>query len=242
MIPKVSAMDSIRQKIIAVLNDNPLYSAKKVCEVLQLDYKKYKQQIWNAKTYYKNRQGLKGSISFHAVRYFSYALKSMDRGSAIGNNWIQSKGKNRVLIFKNELGRIEWFETGLIVAWVKRANQGRLFQLLSGGFSYNADWLSYYESWLNSFRLKGSHLVQDIGQPLPYAKNTLFKDSLGITVKMGDRSHRRGLELEFCLPNFVEDFRLMHVESIKTFKAFNDLMNDMLAPKSVKDMPKEMIS
>ena len=222
-------MLSLAKRILEEINKNPYTSTKKICENLQIPYTKYRNYVYKIRSYLKiglgsNRPNTE--ISFHAIRFYGYALKSTEREKALRLGWTLSKSRNRVLLWKDLYGRIEWFETGRVVAWVRRpANQGRLFQLLCNAFSFTGLIRKKRELdlFLKAFTLKGAHLVQDVGAPLPYAKNDLLKDQLGVIVKLGDKSHRKGLEIEFCLPNWAEEFKVLTFQNILAFKNFNEL-------------------
>jgi len=236
-------MDSLRQRIIKEISNNPLISTRNICQKLKIDYKKYKQYIWNLKTNYKNEQASNRSISFHAVRFYGFALKSFSRDLALEKGWILSKSKNKRLIYKCSLGRLEWFLNGRITVWIhKPVSEGRLFQILCFGFSYSGlIEESNLDAFLHSFKYKGAHLVQDVGESLPYAKNTTLKGSLGVVVKLGDKSHPKGLEIEFCLPKWAEEFKILTELNIKTIESFAGFLGNTLSPKS-KDFPREMVS
>lgn len=236
-------MATLRQQILEEISKNPLISAKKLCENIKIPYVKYKQYIWNLKTNYRNEQGSNRSISFHAVRFYGFALKSMDRLVALEKGWVLSKSKNRRLIFKCSLGRLEWFLNGRITVWIRKpVSEARLFQIICYGFSYTGlvD-EKLLDGFLRSFRYKGAHLVQDMGEPLPYVRNDLLKSSLGVIVKLGDKSHPKGLEIEFCLPKWSEEFKILTEQNIKVIELFNGFLKDVVAPKS-KAFPKEMVS
>ena len=228
-------MATLRQKILQEIANNPLITAKKVCENVNIPYSKYRQYVWNLKTNYKNEQGSNRSFSFHAVRFYGFALKSIDRSIALEKGWVLSKSKNRRFIFKCSLGRMDWFENGRIVVWIRKpVSEARLFQIICYGFSYTGliD-EALLDAFLHSFKYKGAHLVQNVGQPLPYVRNDLLKDPLGVIVKLGDRSHPKGLELEFCLPKWAEDFRILTEQNIKTVESFNGFMRDIATPKGL---------
>jgi hypothetical protein len=203
---------SLRQQTFKILEKYHDLKPKELCKVMELDYqahgetvRQYRKQ-W--KREYKNRQALK-CLSFHNTRGWIYALKMLDRQAAVeGKVWLQTRAKNRMLLFRDrELGRLEWHLSGRINVWIKKpATWARVKQLLAKGFSWTGliDDIQIFELWAASARFKGSHLVYDTGERLPYAKIEYLKEALGVVVKTGDVTHPSAVEIEFHYPDYVE--------------------------------------
>jgi len=226
--------ESIRHQTFRLLDKNHELKAKMLCKLIELPYQKYGNTIkeyrkqW--KRQYQNGSGLNG-LSFHAVKYYLYALKSIDRDAALKSGvWQQSKARNRCLIFKEkQLGRITWFETGRVNVWIKKpATKGKMIQLLAYGFCWTGlikdD--DAFKLWVNSARPKGAHLVNDLGERLPYSRMDFLKEGLGVIVKTGDVSHPSGVEIEFVYPRWAERNELL-------FKRFSGLMERLFTSKPV---------
>jgi len=237
-------VESIRSQTFKLLDRNHELKAKMLCKLLDLPYKKYSETIrryrsdW--KREYRNRQGLK-CLSFHAMRYWLYALKSMSFDVALRGGWVQSRAKNKMLIFRNDLGRIEWFRTGRVNIWVRKpASRGKLLQLLAYGFSWTGvvDDVRVFELWAGSAipktnaKKKGGHLVYDTGERLPYAKIGVLKDSNGVVVKTGDVSHPTAIEVEFCYPDWAERLEKLMEANVKTIEGFSSLLKGASEPKT----------
>lgn len=140
--------------------------------------------------------------------------------------WVQSKARNRALIFKNRLGRLEWFETNRINIWIRKpAGPGKLSQLLSDGFFKTGliEDPRVLEAFIHSVKFQGAHAVYDLGVTLPYARFEDFKDGNAIVVKMGDRSDPTSVEFEFHRPKWAEEMR-------ETMAAFIDTMKKLTEP------------
>jgi hypothetical protein len=207
-------IESLRQQVFKLLNKNHELKPKELCKLMDLEYKQYHDTItqyrkqW--KKEYKNRQALK-CLSFHNTRGWIYALKMLDRQVAVeakGSVWLQTRAKNKMLLFKDrELGRLEWHVTGRINIWIKKpATWGRVKQLLAKAFTWTGliDDIQIFDLWAASARFKGSHLVYDTGERLPYARIDYLKEALGVVVKTGDITHPTSLEIEFHYPDFSE--------------------------------------
>jgi hypothetical protein len=209
---------SLRQLVFQLLEKNHSYSPLDICNNLHIDHKKhgayvrYLKAAW--KRDYKNRPALK-CLKFHRARGWGYALKDFKKGEfgsrefalLLSAGWRRTKAKNRMLIFKDQLGRLEWFETGRINVWLnKPASKGKLKQLLALGFfrSGVVQEIGIFDVWADSFRFKGAHATLDLGEPLPYSKVDFLQESLGVTVKTGDLSHPSCLEIEYTYPDWAE--------------------------------------
>lgn len=239
---------TLKQKVWAKLDENPLYSPFVICQLLHIDYNAYGKQVsarkseW--KVHSKNSGGLKGLksvLSSHAVNFFSYVPERLDRrkhgdvvSAAVVSGWVQS-GKNRMLTFRMVgWGTIKWWETGKVIAHLnKPVNKGRLKQLLAFAFSHtNLEMPSVvFEPWFESFTLHSEHIVYDTGEKVPYVHFDLLKDSCGFDFVSGDRSHPTGYEWKICLPSWAEDSRITMQLNVEAIKQFSNLMKDLAAPK-----------
>jgi len=131
---------SIKQKVREYLASHPtskhIFDHKKMAFELGLDYQKHKHYLWNVVSEMQpNLKNGRGSNcqNFHGWRGFLYALSGMERRLVEG--WVQSGSKNRCFVFRDALGRIEWFETGRVCVWVRKpVNDGKKVQLLANGF------------------------------------------------------------------------------------------------------------
>jgi hypothetical protein len=121
---------SIRQSVFEKLDGNPLLTAKSLCKLMGLRYSKYRNYVARLKCewkyYRRNERGSKCSI--HAWRGWCYVPEGVDRSRALGVGWVRSRARNRWLLWKDRLGRLQWFETGRVNLYVRRP-------LILGGLS-----------------------------------------------------------------------------------------------------------
>ena len=77
------------------------------------------------------------------------------------------------------------------------ANLGKAYQLVCNGFSFTGliTDMKALERVLESVRFKGAHFVFDAKERLPYLVIDLFRQSNGVVIKVGDRSHPTGVEV-----------------------------------------------
>jgi len=224
---ELSELTSIKAKAFKLLKKNPLLKAKSLCKLLDLPYSKYKSYMDNIRHEWKSslQFGLGSKPdSFHHARAWVYVDRlNLNRQDALERGWIQSRNRNRALIWKDPLGRIEWFETGRCNIYVKAPPlKGRLWQLFCNAFSFTGliDSMQILEKMLKAIRTKGATAVWETGSRLPYISIDLFRLSNGIKIKMGDLSHPSGIEVEFAYPDWAEKnerllgeiFRLMKGE------------------------------
>ncbi|MEM2129153.1 MAG: hypothetical protein QXZ70_01000 [Candidatus Bathyarchaeia archaeon] len=184
-------------------------TARNLCKLLDLSYKTHGayanncKSIW--KSNYRNEQGSKCSI--HAWRGWCYVPRDLDRTKAENEGWLSSKARNRWLLWRDKLGRLQWFETGRVNLYVRKpANLGRAYQLVCNGFSFTGliTDVKVLEGVLASVRFKGAHYVFDTEQQLPRFVIDLFAKSNGIVIKVGDTSHPNGVEVVCCYPDWAE--------------------------------------
>lgn len=112
---QISQRQNIKEDVESLLSRNPLLKPKDVCRLLGLSYQKYGNYVSHIRSKWKsdckNRLGLK-CLSFHGVHGWVTVPASVDRSRAATVGWMQSRARNRMLVWKDEFGRLEWFETG----------------------------------------------------------------------------------------------------------------------------------
>jgi len=191
----------VRQRVFHKLDENPLLTAKPLCKLLDLDYGEHGQYVANLrsqwKSNYRNERGSKCS-TVHAWRGWCYVPNGLDRAAAVNAGWRLTRARNRWLLWKERLGRLQWFETDRVNVYVRKpANLGRAYQLVCNGFSFTGliTDMKALEQVLESVRFKGAHFVFDAKERLPYLVIDLFQKSNGIVIKVGDRTHPTGVEV-----------------------------------------------
>jgi len=128
----------------------------------------------------------------------------------LGSGWVQSNNRNRAFLYRDRLGRLEWWETGKVRVWVtKPANPGKLSQLMANAFCRTGLVQDgrVLEAFIRSVEFVGAHAVFETGERLPYARIEDFKESNGIVVKTGDVSDPTAIEIEFHRPKWTEEMQ-----------------------------------
>lgn len=149
------------------------------------------------KHYHRNEQGSKCS-SVHGWRGWCLMPAGLDRSIATATGWVATRARNRWLLWKDRLGRMQWFETDRVNLYVRTpANLGKAYQLVCNGFSFTGliTDMKVLEAVLKSVRFKGAHFVFDTKERLPYLVIDLFRKSNGVVIKVGDRTHPTSVEV-----------------------------------------------
>lgn len=149
--------------------------------------------------------------SVHDWRGWCCVPYSVSCDLAAQAGWVPTKAKNHWLLWKDTLGRMEWFEKGRVNLFVRSpVNQGKIKQLVCNGFSFTGLITDnkVLDQVLATIQYKGAHYVFNTGQPLPKTIIDYFDKNLGIVIKVGDGSHRRAIEVNSHVPDWAERINL----------------------------------
>ncbi|MCW4046658.1 MAG: hypothetical protein NWE99_03725 [Candidatus Bathyarchaeota archaeon] len=225
-------IENIRQSVFALLDENPLLTAKTICARLGIPYWQYRGYVYKLKFEWKShRQNELGSkcSNVHSWHGVCVVPAFVSREDAIAVGWKETKAKNKWLLWNDGIGRMMWFENGRVFVYVRSpANLGRVKQLISNGF-FNTGLiyeLRILEQVFKTFKFKGAHYVYDAGQPLPKMTIDAFQKSHGILIKTGDKSHRRAVEVISRCPDWAERNELLLGR-----------LTELLCPESFKKEP-----
>jgi len=233
---------SVRQAVFSLLDKNPLLTAKPICKLLGLPYLRYRNYVndlkfqWKSK--YRRERGSK--CSFHGWRGWCFLPKEVRggiRSHAVEVGWVETRARNRWLLWKDRLGRLQWFETGRVNLFVhKPANFGKAYQLICNGFSFTGlvTDIKVLEQILGSVRFKGAHYVFSTEQRLPRLTIDLFAKSNGIIIKVGDRSHPHAVEVIACYPDWAE-------RNERLFEQLNDSLKRLFEPPGPNNVSEKKV-
>jgi hypothetical protein len=185
------------------------------------------RSLW--KHYTKNERVSK-RLSFHHWHGWVYVPKGCSRDSAVGCGWVETKAKNKWLLWKDRFGRLEWQTSGRVKVWIRKpASIGKAAQLLANAFHMTGliPDIRVFEIFRKTLKFKGAHAVLEVGERLPYFNTDILWKSNGVKVKGGDISHPTGLEIEFCLPDWAE-------RNEQLFERLLDLFEGVSKPKIEK--------
>lgn len=227
-----SELTTTKVQVQSLLKENPSLTALPLCKKLGLPWPQYKSYVENIRSEFrahlKNRSGLIGP-KFHGRRWFVYLPGglSLDRDKAVSCGWVRTRARNRMLVWRGSCGRMEWFETNRVNLHVRSGVKGHVLGLFCEGFSHTGlisdD--GVLGAVIKNIRVKGAHAVFEVGEKLPSVRIDYFKQSNGVTVKLGDGSHPTAVEVEYCIPDWLERFE----------RHFDGLSFDVQAAKSRLD-------
>jgi len=236
---KHSTGETIKSAVFKLLNKNPLLTAQPICKILGLSYDDYRMYVSKLRSVWRslprNEHGSK--CSTHGWRGWCYMPGEVAAGirtRAVEVGWIETRARNRWLLWKDRLGRLQWFETGRVNLYVRKpANLGKAYQLVCNGFSFTGlvTDIKVLEQVLASVRFKGAHYVFPTGQRLPRLTIDLFAKSNGVIIKVGDRSHPHAVEVIACYPDWAE-------RNERLFEQLNDTLKRLFEPAASKNLEK----
>ena len=232
---------SIKDSVFKLLDKNPLLTAKPLCKLLSLPWPQYQSYMNNLRSRWlnspKNERGSKCSV--HGWRGWCYLPREVNggirtRGVEVG--WRETRARNRWLLWKDKLGRLQWFETGRVNLYVRKpANLGKAYQLICNGFSFTGliTDIKVLENVLRTVRFKGAHYVFPVGQRLPKLTIDLFQKSNGIIIKVGDTTHPDSLEVIAVYPDWAE-------RNERLLEQLNDILKRLFEPAAPKNLRKKV--
>jgi hypothetical protein len=183
--------------------------------MLGLPYKekyRYLNKLKNDwKSNHENKQGSNCS-SVHGWRGWCFVPYFVSCAMAVKVGWLPTKSKNRWLLWKDSVGRVEWFETGKAMLYIRSpVNMGRLKQLLCNGFFKTGliNDIELVERITKNIRFKEAHYVFETGHRLPKGTIDYFAKSNGLTIKVGDTSHPKAVEVISRVPDWVDNLNMV---------------------------------
>ena len=217
---------SLKEKTYALFCQNHGIKAKQVCSFYHIDYTKLGQTINNYLSKLRSNPNY-GHIPSepknapHCRKWvWNKVVFSDERKSeALSNGWKQSRNRNRMLMFRDKLGSVQWFETG--TANVMPKGSSRLADaksLLCRAFSW-LDVMELSRLCEGSIREVSRHLVFDVGVNLPRFKLEFFKKTHGLTIR-SDGSHPGKIEVEETVPLYLQETNRTLQETNKTLNLF----------------------
>lgn len=223
-VSEFSKKERVFQWLSEHRDEKPHGKLHHLCIDLGWDYEENKHYLWILSSQFRTlaRFGLGSKCpNFHNWKGSVYAPLAVDRSAALERGWVQSGSRNRAFLFRCELGRLEWFETGRINIWLRKpANPGKLKQLLADGFFRSGLIVDIdgFVAFADSVRFRGAHAVYETGEKLPFLRIDDFSESNGFVLKIGDLSHPRAVEIEFHRLKQAEELR-------ETTEAFIDAVD-----------------
>lgn len=254
--------EDLRTRVFRWLRSHPLDAKKgkrgkllKLASDLGIDYKTHRATLQQYSSDFMTELqfgvGPK-SPSFHRVVVGAYAPKCLDRRvypgvveQALKAGWEFTQNRNREMVWNKDraLGRVRWFETGKVLAHVRKPlTEDRKRMLLTSAFGLAGlifD-LPILVRFIQSFDMVAWHEVHrnPTGEKLPYMKIVSLSETHGVVTKVGDLSHPDCVEHEVIRPKWIENVQLLQEQTLKTIamnteqvQVFQQFLKDLSAPR-----------
>lgn len=213
---RTTRSDSLRQQIYELWVENPYITAKKICEKLSLNYKKYNNMInvrlSEFRSYYKFGLPQKTQVSRHRCVFVWECVPrgGFEPGGEMSLNvwkvgWRIAANRNGMWVFRDVRGSVHWYKEGLVRLYLKGPVQlARVKELFCKAFSWfsGAELSKYLDVPL---REELKHWVFDVGAPMPRFDIRQFERSHGLRI-FTDGSHPTALEVEETRPFWLGAF------------------------------------
>jgi hypothetical protein len=223
-----SNASNIRQQVFAELDKNPLLTAQTLAKIIELspiEYQRLKGYLRKLKCdwkrYHEKERGLIRSCPDDVHNAFFVGKLNLDIGKFnLVSGWVRTKSRNRFFLWKDNLGRIRWFESGTVELYVRKpASLGKAMQLFCNAFTWTkiVTDLAVIDEFQRGLKIRGFHAVFNTPERLPYLKVKLFKGSNGVELLLGDRTHPNGVELIVNYLDQVEQAKSLIENLTKAF-------------------------
>jgi hypothetical protein len=248
---------SIKSRVSKLLDENPLYTPKRLCELARLPYKRYQDYVTHLRSTWKHdtKIGLRSRCpKQHNVRAFCYVPKGCNRVAALDVGWELSRNRNKTVVWnrdKIQLGRVEWFTSGKVIAYVRKPQtMARAKQILANAFCWTGliSDSKLIVAFLDSVKWRGSHDVHETAERLPYKVIDNYVESHGVRIVLGDRTHPNAVEVQWVYPDWLERLELLQSQNIKTIEMnsqqieeFSKFLKDLSVPKQPSQSAKNMV-
>lgn len=206
---KSANSNSLASEVMRLLDDNSFFTAKAICAKLGLSYAEKGNYVNQIKHRWKEmiRKSRRDFVDLGCHANFGKAKLGV--GYEPNDVWKRSGFRGGMWTFvKRDWGSLKWFpSTGTILWSIRRPYSiGRVLQLLAYGFSFTGvvTDLKEIERLMESARFVGAHRVFDVRRRLPYVKIDVFRESNGVEIVLGDRSHPTSVEVKFRYPLWAE--------------------------------------
>lgn len=163
-------------------------------------------------------------ISLHKGRWEIWVPKNLDREAALELGWGVTSNKNGMMFFPKDggdCGTIFWYVNGHVFLTMHKGyvKMGHVKSLFCSGFNRLLESDKVLLLCLEKIRHVGGHFVKEVKHRLPYVEVNEFRESHGIRIKLGDRSHPNGVEVEYGVPSVMKPLEkmlsLIHREEIE---------------------------
>jgi len=205
---KGSNMKSIRREVFDLWVENPYLTAKKICSLLELNYRRHgnylNRLLSEFRSYYDLGSALKAQLPHKRV--FVWKKVGGSRTRALESGWMKSANRNGMLVFRDAQGSVHWYKGGLVRLYLRGAVQlAWAKELFCRAFSWFSD--EQLCRFLDvPLREESRHWVFELDKPVSRFDIRKFKRSHGIRI-FADKSHTTAVEIEESQPFWIGELR-----------------------------------
>ena len=240
---------SLKERIDQLLIRNPQLSARKVAEILGIDYAKTKWYIWNRRSALKKR-GLISEVlgrlhvahpNLHRLRFvYPLGVLTPDHYSRLNVRampassdknattpvgiWVRSGNRNRQLTFRSEHSRITVWPTGRLQIYCSGLASAELMRDETTYALFVGGAITEKEA--PNFPLPdlvAEHRAFPVGGPMPRFKIDYYKPALGLTA-LTDLSHPWHLEFIEESPPWVNQLIMSNISYAKNLETHVEVL------------------
>lgn len=218
---------TLKEKTCILFCQNSRIKAKQVCSFYNLPYGKHGPTINNYLSEFRSnlKYGHIPSEPKNAPHWRKWVWNKVlfcdkGRSEALSNGWKESRNRNGMLVFKDKLGSVGWFQNGTVLVLLKGcSNLAMAKTLFCRAFMWLSD-LELSRYCEGSSREVGRHMVFFVGKEVPKFEIDYYKKSHGLRI-FSDRSHTNAVEVEETEPLYLQGI-------LRVQEMFKDNMNDHL--------------
>lgn len=225
---------SLRQRVFKLLDKNPMLTAPALCKNLGLSHEKHSHYVRNLRSHWRQMvtigQGSFCSFSWKGWVNLPKATGPGLRAAAVKAGWVQTRALNKWLLWRDPLGRLQWFETGRVNIHLRGpTSTGRLAQVLANAF-YRTGLISdmdAFEKFRKSARSRGDRvLYDDLGPGKHAGRKRLVQLVPGVYSPMDP-----AMDQSICIPDWAE----RNVEARRDLEKTLEDLAKQRKPKPVRD-------
>lgn len=230
IVTDTSEHDAIKQRALALFQQNQKIKAKQACSELNLSYHEKGKLIntYLSEFRYQLKIGNIPSVPKTLPHWRKWVWNSVvfsdeTHNRALCCGWKESKNRNRMLVFSDRLGSVQWFRNGTVLILMKgSSNLGMAKTLFCRAFSFLSD-DTLNELCSGSLREVGRHWVFEQGKDMPRFEIDQFQKSHGLKI-FSDGSHPTAVEIEETVPIYLQDMIEVQNKLAENIRAHLDLI------------------
>lgn len=211
---RIGAENSIRKDVYELWFNNKALQAKEICSTLGLRYKDHGRYVNKLLSEFRSNPHIGAAYKPQGIHHRIFVWKNvplsllpgcLEKGFFSWKGWKKSKSKNGMYVFRDKLGTIHWYQSGLVRLYSKSCKLANIKRLFSKAFHWvtKATLCKYLDAPLHE---SGRHYVFDVGGKISRFYINHFKDTHGLRI-VSDGSHPNKIEVIESSPFWVKNLQ-----------------------------------